>query len=82
MVVADRIELSLPAYQTGFLPLKEATMWLQGRELNSNRLAYEARMGTDPPCHVWHRRKDLNLDKQFWRLSCYRYTTPAFLELP
>ena len=36
MVVADRFELSLPAYQTGFLPLKEATVWVEHRESNPN----------------------------------------------
>lgn len=31
--------------------------------------------------YIWHRLKDLNLYKQFWRLLCYHYIKPAYRTL-
>ena len=31
-----------------------------------------------PPKFSWQRCRDLNPDKQFWRLLCYHYITPIY----
>ena len=44
-------ELAEP--QTAVLSLHhEPHFWLQGRESNSDKRAYEARLETDPPCRI------------------------------
>ena len=66
MVVADRFELPLPAYQTGFLPLKDATILVpvEGNAPTSvlgRRIYSPPRLFNGIHRHVWLRSREIKL---------------------
>ena len=72
------LNLDLIGYEPSVLPYTTSAIleWITG--LEPVLMTWQAIVLPLYDTHIWHRCRDLNPDKQFWRLSCCRYTTPIF----
>ena len=52
--------------------------WWKLRELNPNLFVFSEACRPTTLSFQWHRKKGLNLHKEFWRLSCYHYTIAIY----
>lgn len=52
--------------------------WWKLRELNPNLFVFSEACRPATLSFQWHRKKGLNLHKEFWRLSCYHYTIAIY----